>query len=46
MFFELFTENPKLPGNDEFLGFIEKHFAKSNPSDFLLVNCERKNGDV
>jgi hypothetical protein len=45
MFFELFTENPKLPGNDEVLGFIEKHLAKST-SDFLLVNCERKNGDV
>jgi dATP pyrophosphohydrolase len=46
MTFEEAKEKVTLPGNDEVLEFIEKHFAKSNPSAFLLVNSERKNGEV
>ncbi|XEC92472.1 NUDIX pyrophosphatase [Paenibacillus tarimensis] len=37
MSFEEATKLVTLPGNDEVLGFIEKHFVKRNPSEWLRV---------
>jgi dATP pyrophosphohydrolase len=37
MSFEEAKEKVTLPGNDEVLAFIEKHFVKRNPSEWLKV---------
>jgi dATP pyrophosphohydrolase len=40
MTFEEAKNKVTLPGNDEVLEFVEKHFVKRNPSSFLLINQE------
>ncbi|MGD6801874.1 NUDIX hydrolase [Rossellomorea aquimaris] len=35
--FEEAIETASLPGNDEVLRFIEKHFVKKHPSKYLLI---------
>ena len=38
--FDEAIEKVSLPGNDEILKFIEKHFVMRNPPDFLRVRNE------
>jgi dihydroneopterin triphosphate diphosphatase len=35
--FEEAIETASLPGNDDVLRFIEKHFVKKDPSEYLLI---------